>query len=155
MLSIRRLAADRHCKHLATPDISGAIPDFVTSPDLPPIVDHHQQFDSLSSRTCIPASDVDYEMQPLSDHSEIRVIRHKRSSHTDHSDDGPPKLSLNLAVTRQQSFAFERDFRSPPTAVNSTSPIALPSETYSRPSYFSRCPMTKDFTWLEDWATKS
>jgi len=147
MLSIRKLAAERERKHLATPDISFGIPEFVTHPPAA----SHNNYDTVSSRSCKlnSPSEWDYEMQPLNNHTEIRVLPYRRSpSMLVSSDKGPPKLSLDLRLSWQKSLDSPR---SPPEAVEATSPLAQRKASLdsSRSSWGA-----KDLSWLQDWETK-
>ena len=147
MLSIRKLAAERQRKQLATPDISFAIPDFATRPP----VAAEDNFDSLSSRTCKPPSSPNFELQPLASHSDIRTTPYRRSPQAHGIDPGPPKLSLDLRL----SLHISDQPRDAPVVSETPSTTITVAAEPSRPSYrFPRFAWAKDFSWLEDWGIK-
>ncbi|TCD70690.1 hypothetical protein EIP91_002065 [Steccherinum ochraceum] len=148
MLSIRRLAADSKRKQLATPNISVAIPEFA-SPQEAALYN----FGSLSSRTCDLPPGADYEMQPLANRSSgNRPTPYRRNPQINSSNEGPPKLSLNLPYIREPLTELERVSTAEETAV---------AAVYSEPDshrwryFFARCPMTLNRDWLDDWGTKT
>lgn len=154
MLSIRKLAARRERKNLATPNISVAIPQFASRPPIATITN----YDTVSSRTCKPSSvpDSGFEMEPLANHTEIRVTPCRPRAQLPRYSEPPPRLSLDLRLSFQRASAYECEEPTlpPPAVLLEDDSTAAQSETSFHSSVSTRYPPPQDLHWLKEWDVK-